>query len=75
MSLTTSQLFDAISPLLVALHEAKALDIAEVPHYYEDAIQRRLDLGETQADVAFQQQIAAGIQRLALAIKGRTPPT
>ncbi len=77
MQLTIEQLFATVTPLVVALHEKGVLDIAEVPHYYQDAVVRRKDLGATNADVAFQQELVAGFQRLAEVVKagGGNQPT
>lgn len=76
MNITSEQLFATITPLVVALHEKGVLDIAEVPHYYEDAVVRRKDMGATDADVAYQQELVAAFQRLAQTMKaqGRNRP-
>lgn len=69
MNITTTELFATITPLVVALHEKGVLDIAEVPHYYEDAVVRRKDMGATDAEVAYQQELVAAFQRLAKTVK------
>ena len=69
MNITTAELFATITPLVVALHEKGVLDIAEIPHYYEDAVVRRKDMGATDDEVAFQQELVAGFQRLAKMVK------
>lgn len=69
MNITSEQLFDTITPLVVALHEKGVLDIAEIPHYYEDAVVRRKDIGATDDEVAFQQELVVGFQRLAKMVK------
>lgn len=69
MQITANELFDTITPLLLALHEKKVLDIAEVPHYFEDAVQRRKDMGAADSDLAFQQMLVVGMNRLALLVK------
>lgn len=76
MNITTTELFATITPLVVALHEKGVLDIAEVPHYYEDAVVRRKDMGATDAEVAYQQELVAAFQRLAQTMKaqGRNQP-
>ena len=76
MNITSEQLFATITPLVVALHEKGVLDIAEVPHYYEDAVVRRKDMGATDVDVAYQQELVAAFQRLAQTMKahGRNRP-
>ena len=76
MNITTAELFATITPLVVALHEKGVLDIAEVPHYYEDAVVRRKDIGATDDEVAFQQELVAAFQRLAQTMKapGRNQP-
>lgn len=71
MQITIDQLFATITPLVVALHEKGVLDIAEVPHYYEDAVVRRKDTGATDAEVAYQQELVAGFQRLAKMVKAQ----
>ena len=69
MNITAEELFATITPLGVALHEKGVLDIAEVPHYYEDAVVRRKEIGATDAEVAYQQELVAGFQRLAKMVK------
>lgn len=69
MNVTQEHLFATITPLVVALHEKGVLDIAEVPHYYEDAVVRRKTLGATDAEVAFQQELVTGFHRLAKMVK------
>lgn len=69
MNITSEQLFATITPLVVALHEKGVLDIAEVPHYYEDAVVRHKDTGATDDEVAFQQELVVGFQRLAKMVK------
>lgn len=69
MNITTEQLFATITPLVVALHEKGVLDIAEIPHYYEDAVVRRKEIGATDAEVAFQQALVVAFQRLAKTVK------
>lgn len=69
MNITTAGLFATITPLVVALHEKGVLDIAEIPHYYEDAVVRRKDMGATDDEVAFQQELVVGFQRLAKTVK------
>jgi hypothetical protein len=69
MNITLEQLMQVFTPLLLALHERKVLDIAEVPHFYEDALERRRTLGETEADLDFQRQLVLGMVRLAAAVK------
>ena len=77
MQITTDQLFATITPLVVALHEKGVLDIAEIPHYYEDAVVRRKDIGATDDEVAFQKELVVGFQRLAKVVKAedRNRPT
>lgn len=69
MQISSEQLFATITPLVVALHEKGILDIAEVPHYYEDALVRRKDLGATAEELEFQQALVIGFQRLAKVMK------
>lgn len=69
MNITTEQLFATITPLVVALHEKGVLDIAEIPHYYEDSVVRRKEIGATDDEVAFQQALVAAFQNLAKMVK------
>lgn len=70
MNITLEQLMQLFTPLLQALHEKKVLDIAEIPHFYEDALERRKQsLGATEADLDFQRQLVDGMCRLAVAVK------
>ncbi|WP_027730636.1 hypothetical protein ABL850_15730 [Variovorax paradoxus] len=70
MTISTKQLFEVFTPLLLALHEKKVLDIAELPHFYEDALSRRkLDRKETHAETAFLEEVTIGMQRLANVVK------
>ena len=71
INITAEQLFATITPLVVALHEKGVLDIAEIPHYYEDAVVRRKGMGATDADVAYQQELVAGFHRLAQVMKAQ----
>lgn len=66
MNLTRQEFFDAFTPLLLALHQSKALDIAELPHYYEDVVaRRRLENREDEAALAFQASLIPRLQNLA----------
>lgn len=70
MTVTTAQLFDVLTPLLLALHHKGVLDIAEVPHYYEDVLARRvLEKGEDAESTAFLRDLTQGLHRLAAAVK------
>lgn len=69
MNITLEQSMQVFTPLLQALHEKKVLDIAEVPHFYEDALERRRALGATEADLDFQRQLVLGMVRLAAVVK------
>lgn len=69
MNITLEQLMQVFTPLLLALHEKRVLDIAEIPHFYEDALERRRTLGATEVDLDFQRQLVDGMSRLALAVK------
>ena len=76
MNMTIQNFFDAFTPLLLALHEKKVLDIAEVPHLYEDVlVRRKLDRGEDQEDLKFLQEMVQGLHRLAASAnhQGDTP--
>ena len=69
--ITRNQLFDVVLPLILALHEKKIIDIAEVPHLYEDVlVRRKLNLGASDDDLAFLQWLIDASQLLANAIKG-----
>lgn len=70
MNVSINQLMQVFTPLLVALHEKGVLDIAEVPHFYEDAvIRRKYNLGEKDEDTEFQRELVTGLHRLAAALK------
>jgi hypothetical protein len=70
MKLDSSHLFDALIPLLLALHEKKVLDIAEVPHFYEDHLARRkLDQKASEADLDFLAGTIQGLHGLARDVK------
>lgn len=69
--ITVKQFGTAFSVLILALHEKNLIDIAELPHLFEDTLTRRVvDLKESGADVAFLQELISGIQRLANHVKG-----
>lgn len=66
MNLTRQEFFDAFTPLLLALHGSRALDIAELPHYYEDVLaRRRLDNQEDEASLVFLASLIPPLQKLA----------
>ena len=67
--ITPAQLMETITPLLLALHEKRVLDIAEIPHFYEDALERRRSLGASVQDLDFQLLLVVGMNRLAKAVK------
>lgn len=70
--LTRQDFFDALTPLFVALHEKGLIDIAELPHFYEDALARRkLERGHTEADLVFLQGVVVGLLQLAKTMKPR----
>lgn len=69
MKIESKELFDLFMPLVLALHEKKVIDIAELPHYYEDIQIRRLQNGETKADLAFLAEVISGLHRLAGQVK------
>lgn len=78
MNITRDQLFDVFSPLCVALHEKGVIDIAELPHFYEDALARRMPPGgQPLGDPTFLRELIAGLHRLATVVKqqDQTPPT
>ena len=77
MNMTIQNFTDAFTPLLLALHEKKVLDIAEVPHFYEDALERRRSLGASADDLDFQRQLVVLTSRLAALVKAseKTRPT
>lgn len=80
MNVTREDLFTVLMPLVVALHEKKLLDIAELPHYYEDAlVRRKLDLSQDAGELAFLQETIHSLHRLAAVMKAapaepHTPP-
>lgn len=69
MHVTVENLFEAITPLMLALHEKGAVDIAELPQFYLDAVMRRLQNGATEDQVTFQRQMVLGVERLAKMVK------
>lgn len=70
MKLETTHLFDALIPLLLALHEKKLLDIAELPHYYEDHwARRKLDQKASEDDLDFLAGTIQGLHGLARDVK------
>jgi len=59
-----------VAPLWIALHEKGLISLDEMALFYEDAAARRkFDLGETDEQTALAQGIAAGIHRLADAVR------
>lgn len=63
-------LFSTISPLWIALHEKGLIPLHELALFYEDAVaRRRFDRGESAAETALAQEIAAAIHRLAAAVQ------
>ena len=75
MNLTRDDLFTVLMPLVLALHEKKVLDIAELPHYYEDAlIRRKLDLNQASGDLEFLEETIRGLHRLAAVVKRTENP-
>lgn len=78
MNMTRQDFFDAFTPLLLALHEKKVLDLTELPHYYEDVlVRRKLDRKEGPDDLAFLEQTIQGLHRLAASVNHQreNPPT
>ena len=73
-AITREQLFDTITPLFLALHRGKLLDISETALVYEDVLaKRRLNNQESVESTEFLAQVVQGLHRLAKAEK--TPPT
>lgn len=69
MNITQEQLMQVFMPLLLALHEKKVLDIAEIPHFYEDALERSRILGATVEELDFRLQLVKGMSHLADSVK------
>lgn len=70
MNLTRQDLFDMLMPLFLALHEKGVIDIAELPHFYEDVLERRrAEPTHTEADLAFLQDVVVGLRRIAQEVK------
>ena len=70
MKIESIHLFDALIPLFLALHEKNVLDIAELPHFYEDHLARRkLDQKATEADLDFLAGTIQGLHGLAYDVK------
>ena len=68
MNVTRQELFTLFMPLVQALHEKKVLDLMELPHYYEDALMRRLGLGEAPDDLVFLREVIQGLHRLSTVV-------
>lgn len=76
MTVTRQNLFDLFTPLVLALHEKKVIDVAELPHYYEDVLMRRSSLQESTQDLAFLTEVIQGLSRLAIQVKkAENPPS
>ena len=74
MNITTKELFEVLTPLILALHEKEVLDISETAHLYEDVLARRkLDLGEEPSGTALLEEVVQGLHRLAVAVKNQRP--
>ena len=74
--LTQQQFFDAFIPLLMALHEKRVIDFAELPLYYEDVmVRRQLDIKELPENLAFLQSLIQGLSALAPDVKTNYPTT
>jgi hypothetical protein len=74
--LTQQQFFDAFIPLLMALHEKRVIDFAELPLYYEDVmVRRKLDIREAPENLAFLQSLIQGLSALAPDVKTNYPMT
>lgn len=70
MNLTRQDFFDVFTPLLLALHEKKVIDIAELPHHYEDVLARRkLDRKEEPEALAFLEHVTSRLHNLARQVK------
>lgn len=74
MNITEQELLSVFSPLILALHEKRVLDISETAHLYEDVPARRtLENGEDAASVAFLKEVVRGLHNLAFAVKSQQP--
>jgi hypothetical protein len=74
--MTQQQFFDAFMPLLLAMHEKRLIDFAELPLYYEDVLVRRtLDIKESPANLAFLQSLIKGLAEMAPDVKTLYPTT
>ncbi|MEI8324889.1 MAG: hypothetical protein WCH44_05875 [Betaproteobacteria bacterium] len=74
--LTQQQFFDAFIPLLMALHEKRVIDFAELPLYYGDVmVRRKLDIQEAAENLAFLQSLVQGLSALAPDVKTSYPTT
>ena len=75
MNVTTKELFEVLTPLVLALHDHKILDIAETAHQYEDTLMRRkTEMGDSQESLAFLAEVTQGLHRLAAAVKASVSP-
>ena len=72
--LTQQQFFDAFIPLMMALHEKRVIDFAELPLYYEDVMfRRKLDIKEAPENLAFLESLIQGLSALAPDVKSNYP--
>lgn len=68
-NINLNQLMQVLTPILVALHEHKILDIALLPHIYEDALARRRAAGVPPRELGLQKWLVVGMSQLAVAVK------
>jgi SPX domain protein involved in polyphosphate accumulation len=72
MNMTRQDFTDAFTPLILALHEKKVLDISETAHQYEDVLMRRkLDRGDSAQDLEFLEWMTTRLHRLAVVTKNQ----
>lgn len=64
-NLTQGQFLDAFSSLVLALHENNVLTLDKLTESMESTLARRkVDLGQSDEEVAFALQLLTGLQRL-----------
>ena len=66
---TPAQLVGALRPIVMALHEKGLLDIAEIPHFYEDDAERMRLQGRPESELEIQKGCAIGFARMAAQMK------
>lgn len=72
MNMTVQNFTDVFTPLLLALHENGALNLTELPYYYEDVlVRRKMDRNADSGDLEFLQEMIQGLHRLSASLNHR----